>query len=621
LIRFTRKAFAFLEFMSQTKENIINSYRSHITTEQAHLDALGKQLNQISLSRLGLFIAEMIFVACIIAWGFNWIYAVLMVATVAFFIVQIKKQGKVQGELDYAKKLLWVYQNEENIILNRNNGYDDGENYESELHPYASDLDVFGPLSLYDFINRCKTVKGMDLLATHLNSTSERSVILARQEAIKELSEHIDDTFHFRARLQNHQPAQLAGVEEKLSRDLPVQLKFTESRFIRGYVAVAPFLLFALLGAGAIWGGTWWNAFGLSALFNAAFIFFNLKHINPVYYGFSGSAELLKSYAGSIAWTEKITWKSTYIKSFFSTGSDSKPVSTEITELAAIIQAFDARLNMIVGMFLNLFFLWDLRCAIRLDKWYKGSSAHILKGLERISQFEELISFATLHYNEPQWNFPLITNRYHLNALELGHPLIDEHKRIANDYALNIAPTVDVVTGSNMAGKSTFLRTVGVNMVLAFSGAPVCAKSLSLSIFQVLSYMRIKDSLNDQTSTFKAELNRLKMILEVTSTAPNAFVLIDEMLRGTNSRDKFLGSQVFIEKMIAQQTTALFATHDLALSEMEEDYPQQVRNYHFDIQITESEMQFDYKLKHGACKTFNAAILLKQIGLSTEKIS
>lgn len=607
--------------MSQTKENIIHTYRSHINTEQAHLDALAKQLNQISLSRLGLFITEIIFVACIIAWGFYWIYVVLMLAVVALFIVLIKKQGKKQAELEDARKLLWVYQNEENMMLNRNNGYDDGERYESEQHPYTSDLDIFGPLSLYDYINRCKTTKGRDLLAAHLNTASERDVIIARQEAIKELSGHIEDTFHFRARLQKHQPAQLAGVEVKLSEDLPVQLKFTESRMIRGYVAVAPFLLFGLLAAGALWGGAWWNVFGLTALFNAAFIFFNLKHIQPVYYGFSGSAELLQSYAGSIAWTEKITWNSAYIKSFFSTGTYSKPVSEEIRELAAIIQAFDARLNMLVGMFLNLFFLWDLRCCIRLDKWYKGSSTHILKGLERISQFEELISFATLHYNEPAWTFPLITNRYHFNAQGLGHPLIEENKRIANDYSLNIAPTVDIVTGSNMAGKSTFLRTVGVNMVLAFSGAPVCAKSLHLSIFQVLSYMRIKDSLNDQTSTFKAELNRLKMILEVTKSAPNAFVLIDEMLRGTNSKDKYLGSQVFIEKMIAQQTTALFATHDLALSEMEHDYPQQVRNYHFDIQITESEMQFDYQLKHGACKTFNAAILLKQIGLSTEKIS
>ncbi|WP_432710291.1 MutS-related protein [Pedobacter sp.] len=607
--------------MSHTKEHIISTYRNQINTEQGRIDALIKQLNQISLSRLGLFLAEIVFVACIIAWGYHWIYVVLMLAVVALFIVLVKKQGKVQLELEYARKLLWVYQNEENIMVNRNNGYDDGENYVSEKHAYTSDLDVFGPLSLFDFINRCKTTKGRDLLASHLNTACQRDVIMARQEAIKEIKGHIDDTFHFRARLQKHQPEQLALVETKLSEELPGQLKFTESRFIRGYVVVAPFLMFGLLAAGALWGGVWWNVFGLIALFNAAFIFFNHKHIQPVYDGFSGSVELLNSYAGSIAWTEKITWNSTYIRSFFSTSADSKPVSAEIRELAAIIQAFDARLNMLVGMFLNLFFLWDLKCCIRLDKWYKGSSDHILHGLDRISLFEELISFATLHYNEPEWTFPVITDSYCLKAIALGHPLIDETKRIDNNYALAEAPTVDIVTGSNMAGKSTFLRTVGVNMVLAFSGAPVCAKSLELSIFQVLSYMRIKDSLNDQTSTFKAELNRLKMILEITKKEPNAFVLIDEMLRGTNSKDKYLGSQVFIEKMISQKTTALFATHDLALSEMARDYPQQVRNYHFDIQITESEMHFDYLLKHGACKTFNAAILLKQIGLSIEKLN
>jgi DNA mismatch repair ATPase MutS len=167
-----------------------------------------------------------------------------------------------------------------------------------------------------------------------------------------------------------------------------------------------------------------------------------------------------------------------------------------------------------------------------------------------------------------------------------------------------------------MAGKSTFLRTIGINMILAFSGAPVCARQFSLSIFEVLSYMRIKDSLNDQTSTFKAELNRLKMILDATRNSSSSFVLIDEMLRGTNSKDKYLGSKVFIEKMIAQRTPSLFATHDLQLSEMKDTYINAVRNYHFDIQITDAEMHFDYSLKYGACKTFNAAILLKQIGLS-----
>ena len=601
--------------MLNSKENILKNYSHKIQAQQSRIDGLAKQLNQISLSRLGLFIVEIIWVALIISWGFHWIYLVLIFLPLVYFLVLVKKQGRVQAELIYAKQLLWVYQNEEDHLLSRKNGYDNGEAFRDEYHPYSSDLDVFGHLSLYAYINRCKTEKGMNLLAAHLNKAQPIDVILDRQEAIKELTTHMDDAFHFRARLQNHQPAQLRAIEQKLTYELPSQLKFTESKFLRTYVMVAPFLMITMLLVAIFMGGAIWNLFGLVALFHAAMVFFNLKHINPVYYGFSGSADLLKAYSGTIEWTEKISWKSNYIKAFFSTSEGSVPVSKEIKDLAFIIQSFDARLNMIVALFLNLFFLWDLKCSIRLDKWFKGSSEHILKGLDRISQFEELIAFATLTYNEPEWNFPEIKPSFGLEALQIGHPLIEVEKRIANDYALSDRATVDIVTGSNMAGKSTFLRTLGVNMVLAFAGAPVCAKALSLSIFNVLSYMRIKDSLNDQTSTFKAELNRLKMILEESKLSANTFVLIDEMLRGTNSKDKFLGSKVFIERMITQGTSTLFATHDLALSEMEAHYPLQVRNYHFDIQITESEMHFDYKLKHGACKTFNAAILLKQIGL------
>ncbi|MEJ5962535.1 MutS-related protein [Pedobacter immunditicola] len=603
--------------MLNSKEAILIAYQNKIQKQQSNIDSLAGQLNKISLSRLGLFVAEILLVAMIISWGFHWFYIILILLPLVYFLVLVKKQGRVQNELDYARQLMWVYQNEEDHLLTRANGYDHGEQFESESHPYTSDLDIFGHLSLYAYVNRCKTVKGMNLLAGHFNQALPRETILERQEAVKELSDHMEDSFHFRARLQNHQPAQLIAIEQKLAKELPLQLKFTRATSLRTYVKVVPFFMFALLFTAILMGGMVWNIFGLAALFNAALIFFNLKHINPVYYGFSGSAELLKAYSGIIEWTEKITWRSPYIRAFFSSDEGSVPVSREIKDLALIIQAYDARLNMIVAIFLNLFFLWDLKCAIRLDNWYKGSSEHILKGLDRISQFEELISLATLTYNEPEWNFPALSPAFRLEAVQVGHPLIEASKRIVNDYTLTGQPTVDIVTGSNMAGKSTFLRTMGINMVLAFAGAPVCAKVLNLSIFKVLSYMRIKDSLNDQTSTFKAELNRLKMILEASKLSANTFVLIDEMLRGTNSKDKFLGSKVFIERMIAQRTQALFATHDLALSEMEAQYGGMVRNYHFDIQITESEMHFDYKLKHGACKTFNAAILLKQIGLNT----
>ncbi|RZL26901.1 MAG: DNA mismatch repair protein MutS, partial [Pedobacter sp.] len=243
---------------------------------------------------------------------------------------------------------------------------------------------------------------------------------------------------------------------------------------------------------------------------------------------------------------------------------------------------------------------------------------NVENGLDRIGYFEDLISVATLTYNQPNWSFPTIEDEFSFSAVELGHPLIPVKKNVHNSFNVAAKPTVDIVTGSNMAGKSTFLRTVGINMVLAYAGAPVCAQKMQVSIFKILTYMRIKDSLNESTSTFKAELNRLKMILENVSLHKNAFVLIDEMLRGTNSKDKYLGSKVFIEKLINVGTPTLFATHDLQLSELKETNRDTVRNFHFDIQIINGEMEFDYKIKNGPCETFNAAILLKQIGLTID---
>ncbi|RZL31475.1 MAG: DNA mismatch repair protein MutS, partial [Pedobacter sp.] len=370
-----------------------------------------------------------------------------------------------------------------------------------------------------------------------------------------------------------------------------------------------------LIISGLIVGGKLWSILILVLLIHAGLTFFLMKHINEVYYGFGGSATLLANYADAIKWTEDQNWESDYIKNLC---SSKEKVSADIRKLSKIIQAFDARLNLLVGGLLNFTLLWDLKCCAKLDEWYQTSSANVTDGLERISYFEELISIATLSHNNPAWVFPVISNDFCIAADDLGHPLIPFKKRVSNNFAFDDKPTVDIVTGSNMAGKSTFLRTLGINMVMAYAGAPVCAKSLKLSIFNLLTYMRIKDSLNESTSTFKAELNRLKMILEKVQLNHHPLVLIDEMLRGTNSKDKFLGSKVFIEKLIQIKTPTLFATHDLQLSELIDIHKNTVRNYHFDIQITNGEMKFDYKIKSGPCSTFNAAILLKEIGLSLD---
>lgn len=607
--------------MLKTTFNGLVAYQNIAGKQQLQINTLKKKLNQISFSRLGLFILEILVVALIINVGFFWYFGLLAAIPIFLFLILVKQQTTIQNELDYAIRLMWVYQNEIELLITGKNGYADGDLYSDEQHPYASDLDVLGPCSIYASINRCNTKAGLDLLASSLLTCADKNTIELRQQAIRELVAHIDETYHFRAELQNHKPDQLEIIKDKLTYKLPVQLGFAKNRFLRIYVFAAPFLTVGLLALGAGFGGVMWNVFALLTIFNAGFTFFNLGNINKVYYGFTGSSNQLNAFAGTIKWTEDVGWQSQYIKDMFKKEDSEiviKPVSAQIKQLASIIQAFDARLNILVSLILNLFLLWDLRCSVRLADWHATSSVSLVHGLYRISQFEELISFATLTHNHPDWNFPVIEDTFHFRSAGLGHPLIDEKESIINNFELAAQPTVDIVTGSNMAGKSTFLRTVGVNMVLAFSGAPVCASSMSLSIFKVFSYMRIKDSLNDHTSTFKAELNRLKMILDAISNIPNSFVLIDEMLRGTNSKDKYLGSKVFIEKLITQNTPALFATHDLQLSEMEDDYPNGIRNYHFDIQMTDGEMKFDYKLKHGPCKTFNALLLLKQIGLTMD---
>jgi hypothetical protein len=602
--------------MVKTKDNILADYEKNVQAQQLTITRLKDLLNNLSIARLGAFVAEILIVALIISFGYFWYMGVLIALPVFLFLALVKKQTKLQKQLDYALKLFWVYQNELDHIVSRSNRYDDGEIYSNESHPYSSDLDITGPGSLFAYINRCKTTEGLDLLAAHLLNAGDKATLSGRQAAIAELAGRIDQTYHFRAQLQDHQPAQLAILKDKLENQLPAQLIFTQAWFIRFYIVAGPLFMMTLFLSAIVLGGIMWKVFALGAVLNGSVILYHLSAINKIYYGFSGSSSLLTAFSETIKWQEDIDWESVYIRNFLEISSPAKPLSGQIKSLAHIVRDFDARLNLIVGATLNMFLVWDLRCAVRLAKWHKNSSAELIAGLSRISKFEELISFATLSYNHPDWEFPTINDAFSLDATGLGHPLIPEKIRVSNDFSLSHLPSADIVTGSNMAGKSTFLRTVGINMVLAFAGAPVCAKDLSLSVFSVLSYMRIKDSLNDQTSTFKAELNRLKMILDSTTRDSNSFVLIDEMLRGTNSRDKYLGSKVFIEKLISQKNPVLFATHDLQLSEMEADHHQEVRNYHFDIQISGGEMHFDYKLKSGPCKTFNAALLLKQIGLT-----
>ncbi|WP_293301857.1 DNA mismatch repair protein MutS [Pedobacter sp. UBA4863] len=601
--------------MLNTELDRLKKYEQLAKDQEINIAALKKKVDQLSLVRVALLLVEIgFFVGLVSSEGTiaHIIWTVLLLVPIFTFAAVVRQQNRLEKEYKFHQHLLWVFENEIALLQGKPNGYDDGTAFEDESHAYLSDLDIFGKSSLYALINRGISKIGTEELAKHLATVSNLATIVERQEAVKELTEHIDSTFVFRANLKGHEVNKIEEIKHKLGNQLLKQVAFTDNKLLKIYVKLVPYFMSLLCLAALVFGGALWSFFGLITFANAMLTYYYAKQITTVYYGFSGSSGMLSSYADAIEWTEQRVWRSNYIKRLFH--SDEK-VSTHIKILAKIIVEFDARLNFLLYAILNFFLLWDLKCCIKLGDWCRNVGDQVAHGLDRIGYFEELISIATLNHNRPNWSFPVINDDFSLQAKALGHPLITASKRVDNTYSLKETPTVDIITGSNMAGKSTFLRTIGINMVLAYAGAPVCAKQLNLSIFRLLTYMRIKDNLIESTSTFKAELNRLKMILVEVAKNPNAFVLIDEMLRGTNSKDKFDGSKAFIEKLITIGTPTLFATHDLQLSELEQVHPTAVRNFHFDIQLAANEMEFDYLIKQGPCTKFNAAILLKQIGL------
>ncbi|WP_412466088.1 MutS-related protein [Pedobacter sp. KLB.chiD] len=604
--------------MQKQQEAIIAGYLKKINEVIADIDGAKKQIDQLSLLRIGLFLSEILFFVLLLRSADDSLRTLiqffLILPVIAFGIV-VRRQSRLDRKIDYKKQLLWVYQNEWNILHGIANGYDHGKAFESEQHPYTSDLDIFGASSLFALTNRCSTKTGNMLLAKNFAEKSSRDRILLRQEAIKEITHKIAETYSFRANLHGYDPDKIEQIKMQLKSQLGEQLSFVQGSFMRFYVKLVPYIGVAVMLAALLVNSGFWKILALLVVVHIGWNVLLGQKINKVFYSFGGSSNLLNGYASAILWAENQNWKSSYTKSLL----DSKNlVSKEIKALTKIIENFDARLNIIVGGVLNALLLWDLKCCINLDIWYKSSSKDVIVALDHLGDFEELISLATTAYNQPDWVFPVITDQFEFAAIHIGHPLIHEQVRVNNDFRVEVKPTVDIVTGSNMAGKSTFLRTLGINMVLAYAGAPVCARNMQLSVFSINTYMRIKDSLNESTSTFKAELNRLKMILDHVVKDKDTFVLIDEMLRGTNSRDKYLGSKVFIQKLIAEKTPALFATHDLQLADLITGHPEAVRNFHFDIQITGGEMRFDYLVKNGPCKTFNAAILLQEIGLKLD---
>jgi DNA mismatch repair ATPase MutS len=587
-------------------KDIINQYKTN-----------KKLSDTYSLMRLTVF-GLMILAICLgVVYDNFTIIAIAFPLLILGFAWLVSRQSVYEVKKKYYLGLQQVNENEIASITNRDNLYDNGSRFASEKHFYTADLDIFGPSTLFQLVNRSATTPGNEKLAGWLSAAANKETILLRQDAVKELATKSQWKLELQTLLLFANKEDINQLK-RLFIYLHIPLNLTGENWLNKYVKIAPYLLIGLIVLAYLYPPLKSLAI-LTGLVNMGIVFLKATYIKKADLIAGKIGDTLANYAAVFQKIEEEKWSATYTNQQTQKILDAQ-TSAKIKHLADLINKLNYHLNVIVGFILNLFFLWDIKQIIAIENWKRDNAHGLEMAFDVIAEYEALISLAGLRINYPDWTMPQIADGggYTLTANDIAHPLIPIVSRVENDYELDNTFKVDIITGSNMAGKSTFLRTIGINTVLALCGAPVCAKTMQVSVITILSYMRIKDSLNESTSTFKAELDRLQMLLAAVENEPKVFFLIDEMLRGTNSVDKYRGSKAVIELLIKKNGVGMVATHDLQIAQLEQQYPNYVRNFYFDIQVKDGEMLFDYKMKHGECKTFNASLLLKQIGIDVD---
>jgi len=595
-------------------EDIGNIYTDLKKRNEILLAGLKKQQLLISLLRLFVFVAGSIFSAIAFSYTVTGgIFALLI--TIISFLFLVKKFEDYSGKITITQNLVAVNGNEINGLRGDYSAFDGGSDLNDSKHDFSSDIDLFGEDSLFRYLNRTVTGSGRSQLARWLSEPYDlREKISIRQEAVRELA----------GKLAWRQKFMAFGLDKPLNdkeiESLRDWLNESDDTYSSLLMRISSFVLpmAAMITLFLVIAGVLpFMVFLLLYIFNLLLIGLFLKKSNRIHSMVSRKQLFLSSFRQLVGSFEEEQFKSdelTSIKEKLCEGQCS--VAFKIKELNNIISAFDNRLNLFVGLILNGLLLWDFHCIMKLEKWRRAAASNLPEWLILLGRVDGLNSLANYAYNNPDNSFPqVVENGPLLEALTMGHPLLKREIRIRNDFSVRQRGQVFILTGANMAGKSTFLRTVAVNMVLGMTGAPVCADKMKFTPLKLFTSMRTVDSLSHNESYFYAELKRLKALKERLENGEDIFFILDEILKGTNSTDKSLGSKQFLRRVIDLGGTGLIATHDVSLGEMETEYPVNVVNKCFEIEIDGENISFDYLLRDGITRKMNAAALMRQMGI------
>ncbi|MDR3600754.1 MAG: DNA mismatch repair protein [Desulfosporosinus sp.] len=593
-------------------------YDKRKTYYAQRLEKLTQTINRLSNIRLATFLAGCVLAIFLYLNQKSSLGLGIIIITLVSFAGLVLWHQKLRTQQNYIRILYENYAQALQRLAGEWKSFTDkGEDFKDPAHPYAEDLDLFGYGSLFQWINTAKTFRGRAKLKEALTESPAGSeTIQQRQEAIKELALNLAwrQRFLAEARMTKRPLDSPQLIIEWAKSYDPTYLRMGVLILARALpIITGAFLLFYLLTAKV---SVWYPLMGL--IIQAIILFVGKqrgKVLNAVY----SYKDSIKVYEKMLERFEKRGFQADYLqilkKGLYD--RDGKMAFEQIRKLSGLAELIANRSN---AMFLiiNILTLWDIQCMISLESWKEKSGRYLDRWLDTIAELEVLSSLAIIHIDHPGWEFPKITAvSSGIVAANMGHPLLE--KSVCNNLSLEKGSGILLITGSNMSGKSTLLRTVGINLVLAYAGAPVCAQHFSCSLLKIYTCMRVSDNLGESISSFYAELLRIKQIVNASKTEKDIFFLLDEIFKGTNSQDRHAGAKVLIRQMSKVGAMGMVSTHDLELGDLERESDRKIRNYHFREYYKNDEIHFDYKLRPGISTTRNAMYLIKMAGIEVDE--
>lgn len=589
-------------------------YTSRIAETAKELTNIKKRILHISLLRIVFFLAGITAVIALFHAGTGVLIGAVC-CTFLPFLALIKLHNRFFARKEWLETQEQINRNELKGLEGDFSGFDEGKEFVNPEHPYSFDLDLFGRNSLFQAINRTCTHIGKQTLARWMQEhLTQKELIELRQQGVRDMSERNEFREEFRITgLVNH--GKTSDVEE-IRRWSESPSNLLHATWVKLTLWGVPLINIALL-AGGLTGICSISWFGLMFMLFVIISFAVIKKATLVQQTYGEKLKTLNSYAKLIALARQQVWKSAEVQQLIERlNIDGHSPAEALMQLSKELDRLDLRNNQLLYVILEGSIFFQLRQVVRIERWKERYGHHLMQWLETVGELDALCSLGTFAYNHPDYSYPSISDKpFQFIATAMGHPLMPAEQCVKNDALIPSRPFFLIITGANMAGKSTYLRTIGVNYLLACIGCPVCCKQLTLYPAQLITSLRTSDSLTDNESYFFAELKRLKRIIDLLNEGHELFIILDEILKGTNSADKQKGSLDLIRQFMHLQTNGIIATHDLLLDTLAEQFPDKIRNYCFEADIKENELSFSYKLREGVAQNMNACFLMRKMGI------